>query len=197
MSGKKKGKGWLMGVNVLILLGILLFLGLKGKGRLTGGTDSQEKSRSYQTEKSKSYQKEMEQLAKLESWEIKGDEYGLLELTARVQLPDYSRAFEDSLAKALKNADDEAEFDEELFRLAAEVKEELPLVTHELRVNLSLLDEKKEKEDWTEQEITELLAGEAFHREMQDFAMKLADLYMSVSEEEDEKAETEKGDEHE
>ena len=58
MSGKKKGKGWLMGVIVLILLGILLFLGLKGKGRLTGGTDSQEKSRSYQTEKSKSYQKD-------------------------------------------------------------------------------------------------------------------------------------------
>lgn len=195
MSGKKKGKGWLMGVIVLILLGVLLFLGMKG--RPNGGSESAAKSRSYQTKKSKSYQKEMEQMAKPESWEIKTDEGGLLELTARVQLPDYSRAFEDSLAEALKNSDDEAEFDEELFRLAAEAREELPYVTHELRINLSLLNEKKAKEDWTEQEIAELLAGEAFNREMQDFAMELVELYMSIGEDEESAAEAGKEDEHE
>ncbi len=198
---KKKGKGWLVGGLTLIFLGILLFLGIfvfwGVRGKLSGGSDSLEKSRSYQTKKSQSYQNEMEQLAVVESWKIEVDEYELLQMTAQVKLPDYSQAFADSLAEALKNSDDEAEFDEELFRLASEAKGALPFAIHEIQMNLSLLDEKKTKEDWTEKEITKLLAGEAFQREMQDFAMKLTELYLSSGEGQEETAETEKEAEYE
>lgn len=98
---------------------------------------------------------------------------------------------------ALENSEDESEFDEELFRLAAETEEELLFVTQEIRVNLSLLDENKRKEDWTEEKITEILSRETFNREMLDFAMKLEELYRSISEEQNEASVMEKGDENE
>lgn len=196
---KKKGNVWFVGGFILIFLAVFMifwiFLGTTGK--IPGVLGSLEKSHSYQTKNSKNYQKEMEKLAVAESWRIEADEYGILQLTAQVKIPDYSQAFEDNLAEALKNSDDEAEFDEELFRLASEAKEELPFVTHEIQMNLSLLDEKKAKEDWTEREITKLLAGEAFHREMQDFAMKLTELYLSSGEGQEETVETEKEAEYE
>lgn len=195
--GKRRFRGmiFLIFFELLLLLGIFLFFVFRE--RFSESLDSQEENRSYQTRKSKKYQKEMEEMAKIENWKIETDEYGLLELTAQVKFPDYSQVFEDSLVMALENSEDESEFDEELFRLAAETEEELLFVTQEIRVNLSLLDENKRKEDWTEEEITEILSRETFNREMLDFAMKLEELYRSISEEQNEASVMEKGDENE
>lgn len=195
--GKRRFRGmiFLIFFELLLLLGIFLFLVFRE--RFSESLDSQEGNRSYQTRKSKKYQKEMEEMAIIENWKIETDEYGLLELTAQVKFPDYSQVFEDSLVMALENSEDESEFDEELFRLAAETEEELLFVTQEIRVNLSLLDENKRKEDWTEEEITEILSREIFNREMLDFAMKLEELYRSISEEQNEASVMEKGDENE
>ncbi len=205
VNGKKRGKRRFRGMILLILLEILLLAGIflffVIREKSPRSLESQEGNRSYQTKKSQNYQKEMEKKAKIENWKIEADEYGLLELTAQVKFPDYSQVFADNLAEALKNSGNEAEFDEELFRLASEAGEDISFVTHEIKINLSLLDENKTKEDWSEEIIADLLSREAFSREMQDFAMSLVELYMSIDEEQEEETEiekvTEKGEEHE
>ena len=151
---------------VLALLSVCGCLGKEEDGPLT---------RSTQTEDSAKSQRAMEALAQPEVVETQADEYGLVELTASVKIPDYSLYFSQCWEEAAEWAKDEADFERRLFALAEEKAggEEIQWTTREVLVDLSLADE--EKKEWSGEELKEIARREAFEQEMREFALELVD----------------------
>ncbi len=137
------------------------------------GKESASPVRSTQTKDSEKSQRAMEALAKSETLETQTDEYGLVEMTASVKIPDYSHYFSQCWEEAARGAKDEADFERRLFSLAEEKLQdgEVQWTTREVSVNLSLKD--AAKKTWKDEELEELAAGEAFEQEMREFALEI------------------------
>lgn len=137
------------------------------------GRDTSVLVRSTQTKDSEKSQRAMEALAEPEALETRADEYGLVEMTASVRIPDYSQYFSQCWEEAAKEAKDEADFEKRLFALTEERTREgdVQWTTREVSVNLSLADE--EKKAWKDEELEELARREAFEQEMREFALEL------------------------
>lgn len=151
---------------------------------VTAGCVKAEKTperRSTQTEESEKSQKAMEALAVPEDLELEEDEYGLLELTAKVRIPDYSWYFSENWEEAAAGAKDEKEFEVRLFQMAEETVSggDVQWEEREITVSLSLADEARKAEDWSQEELEELARQEAFQKELGEFALSLMGDWMS------------------
>lgn len=131
-------------------------------------------------------QEKLEEYAKVESVSVHEDDYGLLETTARVEIPEYSAIFAEYLEEVSETAKDENDFEKKLFALTEkkvkeamkeETTDEFGWVSHEVMVELSLLDD--EKEEWSEEELESLARRAAFEKELENFALDIVQAYMA------------------
>lgn len=170
-----------------------------------GGEESEdEDTRSTQTKESKISEEELLAYIKVEDLDIQENEYGTLELTAQASMPDFSAYFAENTDAAEADAADAYEFEEQLFAKTEEMLAEeagssaeaggssaeavdfaertgIYYITQEITVNLADKDGTKEKDDWTEEELTVLAKQEAFDGELEEIAMEIMGNFLSAA----------------
>lgn len=198
MAEKKKRKSRIIifGILILILLAVLAFVLAKTGLLPIPGIGEKEGVRTTQTTESRKSEKKLMELIAVEDLEIREEAYGILKLSGTCSFPDFSVYFEKNNEEAA-GAENAAEYEKQLFALTekdlkdgkktqAAGKEntgngQVPYVTRELTVNLSVIDVSRGKDGWKEKELEELLKQAAFDSELEEFAFELVGDYLSLT----------------
>lgn len=102
------------------------------------------------------------------------DENGFLTAEVSVSMPDYSVLMGQCVQEAEKNAKDEEDFENKLYELTVQAcSGEYPTVQRSVTVDLTQLDEKKEKGDWTQEDILSAAQDAAFQAEEEEFCLEI------------------------
>lgn len=114
--------------------------------------------------------------AELGTYHVETDENGNVSMTANVTIPDYSLYIEKYIDEAESLAEDEDDFEAQLYALlAAEAaeNESLQMTQHEVYIDLTALNSEKVQADWMYDELVSAAQDTAFEKEIEEYCLQL------------------------